>query len=323
VKELVVISGKGGTGKTSIAAACAALEGRLVTADCDVDAANLHLLLEPRILNRWSFISGKCAEIDHERCIGCGLCMELCRFGAVSRSENMRTAVKRLHNPTHNNAPAAAGEMHGDTIQAVFTVDETACEGCGVCVYHCPAEAISFAERENGEYFLSETRFGPLVHARLRAGGENSGKLVSAVRSAAKKAALDCRLDLIIIDGAPGIGCPVISSLTGADLALVVTEPTRSGLHDLERILRLTEHFAIETMVVVNKYDINESIKEEIERCAVSRGCGVAGGVRYDESFTRAQIEGKSIVEYTDSPAAQDVREIWAAVHHELVREDT
>jgi MinD superfamily P-loop ATPase len=285
MNELVVISGKGGTGKTSIAASLAVLAGRTVLADCDVEAADLDLMLSPTILRREDFFSGHVAVIRAEDCLACGDCMQHCRFDAV-----------------HMSCTDAEGTS--------YWIDPIACEGCGTCVRFCPAQAIEFPERHAGEWFVSKTRYGPLVHARLRAAQGNSGKLVSTVRQAAKRIAAELELPLIIIDGPPGIGCPVIASITGASLALVVTEPTVSGEHDLERVLRLSTHFAIPTTVCVNKYDLNLSLTDKIEHTARTSGATIAGRIRYDVQVTRAQLAGHAPVDY-ECPAAEDIRTLW------------
>jgi len=291
VRELVVISGKGGTGKTSIVASFAALAEKAVLADCDVDAADLHLILEPTLVKREEFSGGSRARILHERCTGCGKCQEVCRFGAIYPDEPDNGKVGKA-----------------------YCVDPIACEGCGVCAWFCPENAIEFAPAVNGEWFISNTRRGPLVHARLGVAEENSGKLVTIVRTQAKKIAEDRKLDLVIIDAAPGIGCPVIASITGADLVLVVTEPTLSGLHDLQRVADLTKHFGIETLVCINKWDLNEEIASRIEAQARRRGLSSPGRVRYDRAVTEAQIQKKSLVEYQQNGAATEIKQLWADV---------
>jgi MinD superfamily P-loop ATPase len=291
MKELVVISGKGGTGKTSLVAAFAALAERKVLADCDVDAADLHLVLKPDVQRRERFSGGHVARILVENCTVCGRCAELCRFDAV-----------RFDGPP------------SETIAKTYRVDPIACEGCGVCVRFCPADAIAFEPDVSGEWFISETRHGPMVHARLGPAGENSGKLVTLVRDQARQIAERDRLDLVLVDGAPGIGCPVIASVTGADLALIVTEPTLSGLHDLERVHALLRHFGIPALVSVNKYDINAELADEIEAAAARLGATVVGRIPYDQAFTKAQIEGLSLIEYDRSATANDVRSLWQQV---------
>ncbi len=285
MKELVIISGKGGTGKTSITASFAALADRAVIADCDVDAADLHLVLSPQVKHRHEFHSGHEAVIREEDCIGCGTCKENCRFDAVRENH----------------------EVQGNTI---FYIDPIACEGCGVCVRFCPEKAIDFPERLCGEWMISDTRCGPMVHAHLGVAAENSGKLVSTVRQEARRIAEEKHCSLIIVDGPPGIGCPVIASLTGASLVLVVTEPTVSGEHDLERVLSLTRHFNIPTAVCVNKWDLNPDMTVKIEQKAKREKAFIAGRVRYDRCVTLAQMQALAVVEM-ESPCAKDIESIW------------
>jgi MinD superfamily P-loop ATPase len=290
-KELAVISGKGGTGKTSLVASFAALAGRAVLADCDVDAADLHLLLAPRIIQTEAFSGGKCATILPSECTSCGKCIELCRFDAIHA------------------CPSGLASSHG-----TLYVDPLGCEGCGVCAWFCPEHAIHFGPVINGEWFISETRFAPMVHAKLGIAEQNSGKLVSVVRSNARRIAAERDLDLVLIDGSPGIGCPVIASITGADLVLVVTEPTLSGLHDLERVVDLTRHFGIPTMVCVNKWDLNPQIAKQIEAHAVQHDLLVAGRIRYDDAITRAQVQRQTVVEYQEHGCAEDIRSVWEQI---------
>jgi len=285
IEELVVISGKGGTGKTSLTASFAVLAGNAVLADCDVDAADLHLLLRPVVLERHEFRSGNEAAIRTEECVGCGICREDCRFDAIN-------------------------VVRGANGRPKFTVDPLSCEGCGVCVRFCPVKAVSFPERVCGEWMVSETRCGPMVHARLGLAAENSGKLVAVVRREARRMAEETGGGLIITDGPPGIGCPVISSLTGASQALVVTEPTVSGGHDLERVLALTRHFSVPTAVCVNKWDINPGMTERIEEMAVRAGSRLVGRIRYDGTVTTAQLQELAVVE-TDAPSTEDIRRVW------------
>jgi MinD superfamily P-loop ATPase len=287
--ELVVISGKGGTGKTSILASFAALARGAVLADTDVDAADLHLLLAPTIRRRQVFRCGHEAVIRQEDCVRCGACLARCRFGAVCMGEG------------------GAGESE-------FRIDATACEGCGVCVRACPTQAIDFPERESGEWYVSDTRLGPLVHARLVPGGENSGKLVSQVRTAARELAVERGVGLLLVDGPPGVGCPVIAAISGAAQVLVVTEPTLSGLHDLARVLELTRHFGLPAAVCVNKWDINPELAERIETAALQQGAGSVGRVRYDRSVTQAQVAARTVVEMGSCAVADDIRAVWRSL---------
>lgn len=290
-QELVVISGKGGTGKTSLLACFAALSRAAVLADCDVDAADLHLLLEPHIIHRESFTGGKRARIRQARCSACGKCQELCRFEAIHVTGHGRNTTKKT-----------------------LRVDPIACEGCGVCAWFCPEQAIDFGPAANGEWYISATRFGPMVHAKLGVAEENSGKLVSIVRANAKRIAEEHGVRLLLIDGSPGIGCPVIASITGASLVLVVTEPTLSGLHDMERVILLTQRFGISTMVCVNKWDLNPEISRTIEATAQHLGVALAGKVRYDRAVTEAQVNRKTVVEYQHEGCSADIRIVWDQV---------
>ena len=286
MKELVVCSGKGGTGKTSILAAFAALAPNKVLADCDVDAANLHLVLAPHTRRSEPFISGREAIIQPDACNGCGVCAEVCAYDAVIVTE----------------APPD---------QTIYRIDPFACEGCGVCVHFGPEDAIAFPDRRCGDWFVSATRHGTLVHAKLGIAAENSGKLVTLVRNEARRIAEQPGHDLILVDGPPGIGCPAIAAVTGADLLLAVTEPTISGRHDLERLHGLTTHFHLPMAVCVNKYDINQEIAAGIEDWCGEHGVPVVGSIPYDAAITAAQIEGISIVERDGSPAAPAVRDLW------------
>jgi MinD superfamily P-loop ATPase len=264
-------------------------------ADCDVDAADLNLILSPKVKARTEFKAGYEAVIRNESCIGCGVCQAECRFDAIlSVSLNSGSA----------DAPASAG----------YRVDSIACEGCGVCAQCCPVQAIDMHESVCGEWMESETRCGPMIHAKLAIAAENSGKLVSLVRSQARATAGAAGIELIIVDGPPGIGCPVIASLNGASMALVVTEPTTSGEHDLERILSLTKHFEIPTAVCINKWDINPTVTERIEsRIREKAEVSLAGRIRYDNAVTAAQLQEKTVVE-TEALVAEDIRNLWRSL---------
>ncbi|HDP25203.1 MAG TPA: (4Fe-4S)-binding protein [Deltaproteobacteria bacterium] len=295
MKELVVISGKGGTGKTSLVASFAALADRAVIADCDVDAADLHLVLNPVPRHQYDFSGGKKARIIQENCTACGLCVEHCRFEAIVYPE-----VAESQSP------------------GIPAIREVLCEGCGVCSRLCQSDAIAFEPALSGQWCVSDTRFGPLVHARLGIAQGNSGKLVTILRQEAKKIAEHNGHDIIISDGSPGIGCPVIASLTGAHLVLVVTEPTQSGQHDLMRVTELTEYFRIPTTVCVNKWDLNEQMTSEIETLALTKGVQSVGRVRYDSAITRAQVDRMSVIEYTQEPVAQDITAVWNTLQKHL-----
>ena len=284
MKEIVVLSGKGGTGKTSIVGSFAALAQNRVLADCDVDASDLHLLLNPSIVEEYEFWSGQVAVIDEEKCTQCGLCQEICRFGAI---EN-------------------------------FVVRPASCEGCGFCYHVCPEGAISMNENLAGHWFISETNHGHLVHAKLSTAQENSGKLVAVVRQRAKQIAEEQNSSCIITDGPPGIGCPVISSLTAATLALLVTEPTLSGMHDLERIIGVCHHFSIPAITCINKYDINEENSHQIEDYCLNQGVAVVSKIPFDNVVTEALIQGLPVVTYSQNRVAQKIATLWQAVSNAL-----
>ncbi|MDI6451509.1 ATP-binding protein [Anaerobaca lacustris] len=295
MKELVVISGKGGTGKTSITAAFASLAQNAVLADCDVDAADLHLVLEPNVREISDFSGGKQAAIDTQKCIGCGRCEDLCRFDAI-----------------RPNGP-------GNTIAVkTYTVDPVSCEGCKVCVEFCPVDAIAFNDAINGQWFISDTRFGSMVHAKLGIAEENSGKLVTLIRQKAKEVAVEHGANLIIADGSPGIGCPVIASITGADLVLIVTEPTLSGRHDLGRVADLTASFGIRTLLCINKADINPQMTARITEEAHKRGIKMVGEIPYDDAFTKAQIMKATVPEYTGGEVTERIKALWRQVTYAL-----
>ncbi|ADD68159.1 Cobyrinic acid ac-diamide synthase [Denitrovibrio acetiphilus DSM 12809] len=282
MKELVVVSGKGGTGKTSISASLAVLAGKCIVVDCDVDAADMHLLLTPEVSKKQDFISGHQAFIREEYCTGCGICYRHCRFDAVERVDMSRK----------------------------FVINEFSCEGCGLCVRLCPAGAISFPERLCGVWMESETRCGPMFHAKLAPAAENSGKLVALLKAEARRKAEESGVEVIIVDGSPGIGCPTIAALSGASAALVVIEPTVSGEHDLLRILELIKHFKIPAAVCVNKCDINPEVTQRIEKIAQDNGTFVAAKIRYSKNFTENQINSLTVVE-TPSEASKEIRELW------------
>ena len=280
MKELVVLSGKGGTGKTSIVASFAAIAQNKVLTDCDVDAADLHLLLRPTVNKEEEFWSGEVAIIDEEKCTQCGLCQEICRFEAIKD----------------------------------FKVDSASCEGCGFCYNICPEEAVTMQENLTGRWFISETGYGPLVHARLGIAQENSGKLVALVRQEANLIAQRQGLDYIISDGPPGIGCPVIASLSGANLALLITEPTLSGMYDLERIISVCHHFGITAMVCINKYDLNEDNTRQTEDYCLSQGVEVVSKIPFDNVVTEALVQGLPVIEYSQGRVAQEIDKLWHRV---------
>ena len=275
MKQLVILSGKGGTGKTTVAAALAHLASQylsIVLADADVDAANMELVLSPTQVEEHDFTGGQLAIIDPDLCTACGICADVCRFEAV---------------------------IPGDE---AYRVDDIACEGCASCFYQCPEEAIRMEEQTAGRWFRSDTRFGPLFHAHLFAGQENSGKLVTLVKQQGRLQAMDSDADLLIVDGPPGIGCPVISASAGADLALLVVEPTVSGIHDLERILGTTDHFGVPALVCINKADLNQARADEIAGFCAAQGIEVVGQLPFDQVVTKAMVQGQPVTAYSDGP---------------------
>ena len=281
MKQIAILSGKGGTGKTTLVASFAALStNTCVLADCDVDAPDLHLILKPHVRERMEFRGSKTAHIDTEKCTCCGVCEDACKFDAIQGCE----------------------------------IDSIMCEGCGVCGYVCPKEAIQLEDNISGYAFISDTRFGPISHAELNIAEEASGKLVTLVRNNACEIAERDGKTRIIIDGSPGIGCPVIASLTGVNLALIITEPTQSGLHDLERVLDLTNHFDVEAAVCINKHDINSEMTERIQSFCENRDIDVVGRIPFDPIVTAAMVEGKAVVEYRDSEDSEEIKRIWEIV---------
>jgi MinD superfamily P-loop ATPase len=288
--EILLISGKGGTGKTSITAAFAHLASNHVVCDLDVDAPDLHLLLKPKHTETVEFISGNEAVIDPDKCEDCLDCIERCRFHAI-----------------------AENGQHPE-------VNPLKCEGCSVCVAFCPAEAIGFPEKNCGNWYFSESRFGPMVHAQLTPGEENSGKLVTLLRQKAKEKAGKENLELILSDGPPGIGCPVISAVGGTQLAVIVTEPTPSGRHDLERVIGLCKHFRTPAGVIINKFDLNLDNTRQIESWCKENGLPVFARLPHDESFTRAMVKGQVITEYQENDLTDEIRQAWRNIIHHVKR---
>jgi MinD superfamily P-loop ATPase len=285
-RELVVISGKGGTGKTSIAAAFFTLAQNSLLCDADVDAANLHLLMRPKVREHHDFQGGHQANIDPERCNACGVCRDVCRYDAV-----------------------------GDD----FSVDPLACEGCGVCVHFCPQQAIDFPRKTCGQWFVSETPWGTMVHARLGVAEENSGKLVALVRREAQQLAETQGAALILTDGPPGVGCPVIASVGGASAVLIVTEPSVAGLHDMQRVAQLAAHFHVPRLLCINKHDLSPQTTQRIEAQAQELGIPVIGRVPYDPVFTRAMVQGVPLFQYQpDSRVAHTLKQIWSKIQQAL-----
>ena len=278
MKQIVIISGKGGTGKTILTASLAVLSQNKVMADCDVDAADLHLLLKPEIRERHEFRSGVTAKINSELCEECGECINVCRFNAISED---------------------------------FHVDPISCEGCTVCSFVCPAEAITMEENVSGEWYISETKYGPMIHARLGIAEENSGKLVSLVRQEAKRIAEEAHKDYVIIDGPPGIGCPVIASLANVDMALIVTEPTLSGIHDMERITSVSKHFKVPTKVVINKYDLNIKNSEKIKSICDGQDIEVLAQLPFTQKVSQSIVAGVPLVEFCNDDIVSDIAHLW------------
>ena len=286
MKELVIVSGKGGTGKTTLAASFAALSNDKVMADCDVDAADLHLLLKPNILKTEKFISSQVAVIDQESCLACDICRNVCRFDAISED---------------------------------YVVNPMDCEGCRFCERMCPIEAIHMEKQENGRWHIAETEFGPMVFAQLGVAEENSGQLVSLVRKEAQKLAKEKNLNYIIIDGPPGVGCPVNSAITGAQLAVIVTEPTMSGIHDLMRILELTRQFRVPALVIVNKFDLNLENTKEIKSYCQKQQVEVVGEIPFDPGVIEALKAGEILVRFSgDGKVSEIVADIWKRVFNRL-----
>jgi MinD superfamily P-loop ATPase len=281
MKELTIISGKGGTGKTSVTASFASLAKNKVLADADVDAANLYLVVPTTVRHEENFQGGHKAIINDDFCTECGDCIERCQYGAISDD---------------------------------FVVNPLSCEGCGVCVHFCPAEAISFPQITCGKWFISDTPAGPMVHAKLGIAEESSGMLVSLVRKQARMLAEKQGFETIITDGPPGIGCPVIAASTGADALLIVTEPTLSGKHDMERVGKLAEFLRVPAMLCINKYDLNQALSEEIQNMAENMNICFVGNIPYHRDVSRAMVAGKSIVDFSDGEAAQAIRKIWEKV---------
>jgi len=293
--ELVVISGKGGTGKTSITGSLASLSRDKVLVDCDVDAADLHLILQNNVQETTEFIGGKKASINEDKCTNCGICQDYCRFDAIKHDVN-------TENPDDEK----------------YWIESYSCDGCGVCVRHCPEDAIDFKDVISGEWYISDTPYGPLVHARLGVAQSNSGKLVSELRQQAKQLAHQRELDMILIDGPPGIGCPVTASITGVGYVLVVTEPSMSALHDMERLLQLTSHFKIPTGICINKFDINLDLTSRIEDFAKEQNVKLLGRIPFDHDVTKAQMAGMNIIEHNDNGVSNSIKKLWSNLNEEF-----
>ncbi|MDD2196703.1 MAG: ATP-binding protein [Bacteroidales bacterium] len=283
--ELAIISGKGGTGKSSISAAFATLEKNVLLADCDVDAANLHIIFNPTHEEEQVYIAGQTAVIDYAICTNCGICKDYCRFDAIH------------------------------LIDGRIEISETTCDGCQLCYRVCPCEAITMIDNDKSRMYSGTFRNGKMVYGRLAPGEENSGKLVNMVRDKAKAVAKSNGLTNIIIDGPPGIGCAAISSITGVDNVLVVTEPTKSGLHDLERTLELVSKFDLKAWVLINKFDLNTNMSSQIEKRCADLGVEIAGRLPFDPVFVDAMVNCKSILEWApESPLSKELKLIWNKV---------
>lgn len=294
MKELVIISGKGGAGKTSITASLGILAGQdAVLADCDVDAADMHLLMQPDFAHSEDFYSGVLPEIDNDRCIACNRCAEVCRFDAIEIVDNEYKAIPLV------------------------------CEGCGYCYQVCPADAITMVEQNIGQLYKSKTKTrAPMVHAKLDIGAENSGKLVAKVKQEAQNIAKEKAVNWILVDGSPGIGCPVVSSLSGADFVVLVTEPTGSGLHDLKRVYQLVEKFKIPAGCIINKADLNPEITKKVKAYLNKKGITHFGDLPYHKSFTEAMTAGKTIVEFDDGQIKNKFDKYWQNIKNKLKEGD-
>ncbi|RCK77149.1 MAG: MinD superfamily P-loop ATPase containing an inserted ferredoxin domain [Anaerolineae bacterium] len=305
MKQLVILSGKGGTGKTSITAAFAhlasqnGLAGKVILADADVDAANLELVLQPQLVEVQDFKGGKVAFINQDTCAACGDCERVCRFDAI--------------------LPSSLLERGGES----YRVDPIACDGCAACVYQCPTQSISMREQIAGKFYFSESRYGPLYHAHLFPGQENSGKLVTLVKQRARLQALDEGRELVIVDGPPGIGCPVISAVSGADLALIVAEPTISGVHDMRRILQTVQHFGVQAHVCINKADVYPAGTEEIESFCREQGIETIGRIPFDVTVTTAMVAGEAVTAFQpEAPVSVAIRQVWERVLQALAQKE-
>lgn len=287
MKTIVIISGKGGTGKTFFAASLAVIVKNKVMVDCDVDAANLNILLHPEIKKETVFMGGYEATIEQEKCIRCGKCLDICRFEAVKTATDEKGDINK------------------------FFIDAFACEGCGACSIGCPVNAIALNEEKSGKYFLSETKYGPFLFAKLDIAAENSGKLVTKIREEAYRLAKERDADYIIIDGPPGIGCPVIATLSGVDLAVIVTEPTLSGISDMERILEVTRFFGIETKAVINKFDINTENTAKIKEICAAKKVEIAGYIPFSEKVPESIVQTIPYAELHNDIVSESIKNIW------------
>jgi len=300
MKQLIILSGKGGTGKTSVTAAFAhlaaqsELANKIILADADVDAANLELVLQPKLIEQQDFKGGKVAVIDQDSCASCGDCQAVCRFDAIHHADGL------------------------------YVIDPIACDGCAACVYQCPSESIAMREQIAGKFYFSESRYGPLYHANLFPGQENSGKLVTLVKQRARLQALDENRELVIVDGPPGIGCPVISAVSGASLALIVAEPTVAGVHDMHRVLQTVKHFGVRAVVCINKADIYPAGADEIEAFCRENGIETVGRIPFDLTVASAMVAGEAVTAFRpESASSVAIAEIWERIIPSLIKSDS
>jgi MinD superfamily P-loop ATPase len=303
MKQIVIISGKGGTGKTVITASFAVLAKSKVMADCDVDAADLHILLHPTIKERHEFKSSKTAVINQDKCTQCGKCIKVCRFGAI-----------QFFGPQTTDNSLEKKNYGLSTMDCGLIIDSISCEGCGVCFHICPEKAIELKENQTGEWFISDTKYGPMIHAKLGIAEENSGKLVTLVRQNAKLIAEKENKEYIIIDGPPGIGCPVIASLSGVDLAIIVTEPTLSGIHDLDRVNKVALHFGVKSTVCINKYDLNIENTNAIRKYCMDSKIEIIGEIPFSSIVAKSLVECKPVVEFTNNIVSEKIRNMWKKI---------
>ena len=308
MKQIVIISGKGGTGKTILTASFASLAKNKVMADCDVDAADLYLLLHPNIKETHKFTGLPKAKIDQKMCTGCGECINVCRYKAIIKIKSENNKQKNQNRPSDSLL-----------LTSNFYIDPVSCEGCKLCMYICPAKAISIQENVSGEWYISETKYGFMVHAKLGIAEENSGKLVTIVRQNARNVAEKDNLDYIIIDGPPGIGCPVIASLSNVNIALVVTEPTLSGIHDMQRVISVAKHFGINVSCLINKYDINLTNSKNIETWCKNNNLPLLGKIPFDLSVTESIVNGVPFIEYTENKSTKEIENIWRRLNQLLL----
>ena len=290
MKKITVISGKGGTGKTFLTASFASISKNKVIVDCDVDAANLYILLHPDIKKEEVFMGGYEVSINQDKCIKCGKCLTICRFDAVKTVKNKNNLIDKI------------------------LIDKFSCEGCGACLYGCPVDAIEIKEKENGKWFISDTKYGPFIFAKLNVTSENSGKLVSKIKEEGCKIGEEIKADYVIMDGPPGIGCPVIASLSGVDIAIVVTEPTLSGISDMERVIGVAEFFKVETKVVINKYDINIENTKRIEEICKKREIDVIGYIPFSEKVFESVVQTIPYVEFSNDSITEEIKNIWEKI---------